>query len=408
MLGSQQKGLAVMRVNLQHRFVTSQHRPSNPAATVPDSGTRTPDDSQVSKAVTGLPVAFCITELDPGGAERALVETVTRLDPTRFVPHVYCLGPEAPLVEPLRTAGIAVTCYGASVRNVLGVVKRLRRDLVALSPALVMTSLVHANIVGRFAAEGLRVPVVAGHRVAEKGVRWHLWAERLTGHRVTHHVAVSESVRQHLIESRVATDDNSSVIYNGVDVHRFATAEPAEYSSEGPIALFAGRLDRQKGLEILFEAWPGVEDRFPTARLVLAGDGPLRQQVEQFATRRGVENIGFQADIAPWFKRADVVVLPSRWEGLPNVLLEALAAGTPCVASEVEGVAEVFGETRSTIISPNDPRALMTTLCDVLSRPDYFRDQANSLQVSVQERFTWDRTAAETTALLDRLITPTH
>ena len=96
-------------------------------------------------------VAFCITELDPGGAERALFEIVTRLDPSAWEVRVYCLGPETELSLRLRDRGIETLCLGARRATQIGVVFRLAKELKAFRPAVLQTFLFHANILGRLA-----------------------------------------------------------------------------------------------------------------------------------------------------------------------------------------------------------------------------------------------------------------
>lgn len=345
-------------------------------------------------------VAFCITELDPGGAERALFETVTRLDRDQWVPKVFCLGGETPLAERFRDAGIDVVCYDATPSRLIGTIYCLRSDLKKFRPAVLSTSLFHANFVGRLAACGTGIPVIAGHRVAERHAQWHLVLDRLTSRLVRHHVAVSESVRSFLIEQRIATASNSSVIYNGVDVERFSAAEPVEYDAPGPVVLFVGRLTPQKGIETLFAAWSTVVGEITDSRLVIAGSGPLEPRVREETESANVDFIGFQEDIAGWYARADVVVLPSQWEGLPNVLLESLAAGTPCVVANVEGVTEVFGDDLATVVDPCDDETLAARLISVISDLATASNRARSTQTSIAKRFTWKQTSSQTAKVL--------
>lgn len=367
-----------------------------------------PELLPASNSELATKVAFCITELDPGGAERALVETLTRLDRSRWTPKVYCLGPEAALVEPLANAGIEVVCFEARSRDVFSAIRRLRQWFRKDRPAVVATSLFHANIVGRLAARGLGIPVIAGHRVAERDARWHLRLERLTNRLVSHHVMVSESVRSFLVDNRVATAESSSVIYNGVDIERFVNAPTIEFDAPGPVLLFAGRLTKQKGLEVLFDAWQEVRQNHADATLLIAGDGPLRSIVESQDGNNGVQSIGYQRDLAGWYRRADLVVLPSRWEGLPNVMLESLAAGTPIVASDVEGVREVLVTQPEWIVPPGDAAALAAAMTTVLADLDTAKKSAESAQATLHERFTWNACAHSWGELLARVAANGH
>ena len=114
-------------------------------------------------------MAFCITDLDPGGAERALVQLVTRLDRSRWQPSVICLAPRGMLADELEQAEVPVTCLGARHSRNVGMVGRLFHQLRESKPALLQTFLFHANIAGRIAGRLARVPkIVSGIRVAER------------------------------------------------------------------------------------------------------------------------------------------------------------------------------------------------------------------------------------------------
>jgi hypothetical protein len=140
-------------------------------------------------------IAFCITELDPGGAERALVELVTRLDPAQFEPAVFCLGPRGALAVDLERANIPVMCLGATRARDVWILFRLRKALRAFRPVILQTWLHHANILGRIAGRLARVPIiVSGIRVAEQRSAWRLRMDRLTQSLVDAHICVSQDV----------------------------------------------------------------------------------------------------------------------------------------------------------------------------------------------------------------------
>ena len=148
-----------------------------------------------------LRLALCITELEPGGAERALVRLATGLDRERFEPVVYCLAGQpahdrASLVESLEEAGVETHCLdGRGARNAMSVLRRLTRLFRAHRPHVVQTFLFHANLLGRIAARRAGVPrVVCGIRVAERRGRWRLWADRWTSGWVDMNVCVSQAV----------------------------------------------------------------------------------------------------------------------------------------------------------------------------------------------------------------------
>ncbi len=313
-------------------------------------------------------VAFCITELDPGGAERALVEIVTRLDPANWEVRVYCLGPETELSRRLREQGIATVCLGARRAYQVGVLFQLVKQLREFRPAVLQTFLFHANILGRIAGWWAGVPVIlSGLRVAERGKRWHLCLDRWTNRLVKINVCVSEGVRKHAISAGGLSESKLRVIPNGVDAERFATATPVDLRRFGIPAgawtlVTVGRLTPQKGHDELLGAVAPLLIEDPRMHLLIVGEGPERETLDWLADSFGVTGQihlpGFQADIPGLLRSCQAFALPSRWEGMPNALLEALAAGLPCIATDVEGVRELLADDCGIVIPPGDEVAL--------------------------------------------------
>ncbi len=305
-------------------------------------------------------VALCITDLDIGGAEQCLVELATRLDRRSFDPVVYCLGPrpargEASCTARLEAAGVPFHCLGArAVRHAPSAIVRLRRLFAEHRPDLAQTFLFHANIIGRVAARLAGVPhVVCGIRVAERQSRWHLWADRLTAGLVDRYVCVSEAVARFSQLRGGLPRGKLTVIPNGIDLRRYPAERPADLSRWGippgrRAVTFVGRLDRQKGVRWLLQTAPLWLSRLPDCDLLLVGTGPeesaLRRATRQMGIERRVHFAGWQSAIPAILAASDLLVLPSRWEGMPNVVLQAMASRLPVLATDVEGVREVLGD----------------------------------------------------------------
>jgi glycosyltransferase involved in cell wall biosynthesis len=153
----------------------------------------------------------------------------------------------------------------------------------------------------------------------------------------------------------------------------FASAPvPAIPAGDGrPVVLAAGRLVPQKGFGVLLEAAAGWRDLDPGPVLVLAGDGPLAGRLRQTARDRGVDAVfpGHVADLPARLAAAAVFVLPSRWEGQPLVLQEALRAGVPVVASRAGGIPGLTGEDAALLVAPGDAAALGAAVRSVLADP---------------------------------------
>jgi glycosyltransferase involved in cell wall biosynthesis len=286
-------------------------------------------------------LALVITELEPGGAERCLVELATRLDRSHFSPVVYSLGPRPPqgrtvLVERLANADIPTHFldlrrpwhYPAGVRRLAALFRQQQ-------PQIVQTFLFHANVLGSRAARTAGVPhLVSGIRVADPRW-WRTAVERWATARADRIVCVSQGVAD-VCRRRGFAAEKLVVIPNGIDASRWRDAQPAELAQFGVpfgrrVFLFVGRLDEQKGLLPFFAQLPRLLAELPRHDFLLVGEGPQRESLLAEVRRAGIADrihfAGWQADVPAIMAAVDLLVLPSRWEGMPNVVLEAMAAG---------------------------------------------------------------------------------
>ena len=369
-------------------------------------------------------ISFLITELDHGGAERALVRIVTGLDQSLWEPRVISLSDRGPLAEPLEAAGIPVTAIGAGrVRSPVGLWRAtvgLTRCLKEQQPAMLQTFLFHANIAGRLAARRAGVPaVVSGIRVAEKRGRWRLNVDRWTERYVDRHVCVSQSVADFSIRESGLATSKVVVIPNGVDGERFATAQPVDLSQFGvppgaQVILSVGRLDEQKNPLGLLSSYAAIAQTHPQAHLLFVGHGPeespLRAAIAESRLESRVHLAGRQADVPGIMRASDLFVLASKWEGMPNVLLEAGAAGIPIVSTRVEGAEEIIssGEISSgesgVLVGINQQEELAHAISDCLSDPTAAKDRAGRLQSIISKRFTWNSVVDSYSKLYESLL----
>ena len=303
-------------------------------------------------------IALCITDLNVGGAERCLVELATRLDRSRFTPVVYCLS-QAPLpgqtslIPALQSAGVEVECLGArKASEFLGVVTRLAGLLRQRKTQVLQTFLFHANIVGRIAARRAAVPrVVCGIRVAQRHPSWHLWLDRMTHRMVDRYVCVSRSVAGFSASTARLPPDKLLVIPNGIEMSRFTDVQPADAASlriaGRRLVTCIGRLDVQKGIPQLLATAGDWLRRLPDCDLLVAGKGPLEAGLQKQCRKGGIAQrvhfVGWRPDIPAILAASSLLVLSSAWEGMPNVVLEAMASGLPVVATRAEGVCELLG-----------------------------------------------------------------
>jgi glycosyltransferase involved in cell wall biosynthesis len=202
-----------------------------------------------------------------------------------------------------------------------------------------------------------------------------------------------------------------AVVHNGVDLQRFrpagAGARAAARARLGvaagaPLAVCIGRLTRQKGQDVLLAVWPDVRRRCPDAQLALVGDGDLRPALET-AAGAGVTFAGAVDDVRDWLAAADVVVLPSRWEGLSLTVLEAFAAGRGVVVSDVPGLAEVVAPGVGARVPRGDRAALADAVVTRLLDPSLARREGAAAERHAARfdlRLTFEHLAAETAAIV--------
>jgi glycosyltransferase involved in cell wall biosynthesis len=349
-------------------------------------------------------IALVITDLDTGGAERALAMLASRLDPERWRPHVFCLAGPGLVADLVRQADIPCECLGARRRNPVQAIARLVRALRRSRPQLVQSFMFHANLAARLAAPLAGCPwVVGGLRVAERQKRWHLMVDRLTAPLATGSVCVSKGVLR--FSSAVAGLDPArlTVIPNGIDPTAIdgATAVPRVtigVPDNAHLALYVGRLDPQKGLPDLLHAAEGVIPQRPDWHLALAGDGPsrtwlLERLAEQPQLREKTHWLGHRDDVPGLLKAANVLVHASLWEGMPNVVLEAMAARLPVIGTAVEGTEDLIAPSETGwLVPPRDSKALSQALLEAADSPERCHRYGDAGRQRIEKQFSIETT----------------
>ena len=281
----------------------------------------------------------------------------------------------------------------------------------------------HLEYAATLAAAAGRVtghPVVSTfHHVATTGTGWRNDVrERLAVAAATQSartVFVSQSSKASFAARypRLA-DRNWVVIRNGIDVRAFSpatTGMPADLGipAGAPVALLPAALRGDKGHETVLEAWPRVTAVHPEARVVFAGSGGMEPSLRRLAERLGVSAsvvfAGFRNDVAELMRASSLVLLPSRSEALPTVLMEAAACGRPVVASNVEGIPEVVahGDT-GVLLEPDDSAGLAAAVNELLS-DDMGRERMGArARFRAEEEFSLERWTTELRWLYDSVL----
>jgi len=364
-------------------------------------------------------IAFTITGLAPGGAERCLVELARGLDRRRFTPRVYSLQAAPPddrrqLVDALRAAEIPVTFLDAAgYLDAPLITERLLAAWQEHRPELVQGFLFHANAMSAWVAmrAGVRL-VVAGFRVLEN-VWWRRTVLHWSEPRFAAGVCVSRSVADDLARDGTWPREKLHVIGNGIAVPEIPIA-PAALAAlgvpAGRRALIAiGRLETQKGFDWLLDLAPQLFAGLPSHDLLLVGSGPEEERLRAQAADKNIAHrvhfLGWRSDLAALLTASDLLLIPSRWEGMSNVLLEGMAAGRAVVAREVEGVREVIGEDGvEQIVSRDDAAQFVARAVALASDPVRAAALGAANRERVAAEFSIPRMIAEYEALYDELL----
>jgi len=366
-------------------------------------------------------IALCITDLEVGGAERCLVDLATRIDRERFEPVVYCLGPrpgseKGSCIPALESSGVPFHCLGArGWRDALAVLGALTRLLKQQKAGLVQAFLFHANVAGRIAARRAGVRhVVSGIRVAERHSRWHLWIDRLTSRLVQRYVCVSEAVARFSSREAGLPADKLVVIPNGIDLSKCPAVEAADRGALGlptgcRMVTYVGRLEHQKGVDWLLETAPSWLELLPDCQLLIVGEGPQRPRLERLCREQGIEHrvrfAGWRANVPEILAASELLVLPSRWEGMPNAVLQAMASRLPVLATDVEGVRELLGPEADAQIAPfGDIAAWTRRIVDLLSDPRRAAELGGKNRLRAEKEFSLERMVAAYQGLWEELL----
>jgi glycosyltransferase involved in cell wall biosynthesis len=293
----------------------------------------------------------------PALADRGVDVSFVGLDDTRASPE--------PFYVELDAAGIPFERL-PSPRDVSPTLPfRLAGVARALAPDLVHTHLVHADLYGGL-VPGTKLVSTKHNDDPFRVTPGFRTLERLLARRAAVVIAISESLRRFTVERVGVPADKVEVVRYGLDRLPKPWSENTELPlPEGArVLLCVGRLVPQKGVDVAVRALSAIRTAHPSAVLVVLGEGPLRPEL----AGEGVYLPGRVGDVVAWYRRAEVVVHPVRWEGFGLALLEAMLAGKPVVASAVSSAPEIVaaGET-GLLVSPEDPKALAEAVSSLLA-----------------------------------------
>jgi glycosyltransferase involved in cell wall biosynthesis len=245
---------------------------------------------------------------------------------------------------------------------------------------VVQTFFIDGNVIGPILARLARVPVVLGSR---RNLNYWMSSrfqkvQRLANLFVTELVANCQAVKGVVVATEKISANKVRVLYNGIDTSTF-DADPVgraqarnrlQLGDDDVLVGTVANFTPVKGIEEFVRAAALVVEKSPHAHFLLIGDGPMRSQLEAMIGELGLHRrfhiLGSQDNVVPYLNALDVAVLPSRAEGFSNSLLEYMAVGLACVATDVGGAREALGEAAGILVAPGDPAALAHAILELV------------------------------------------
>ena len=364
---------------------------------------------------------FVVSGLERGGAENQLVQVAVGLADRgceicvlSFLP--FSLTSRAPDLG-------AVGVRTITLKTRAGIIKylgpfRAARQIWEFRPQILVGFMFHGIMTARIVGRLFRVPAIVSAIRNVRDRRHREWLLGLTD-RLTDAVTVmSRGLANELIHRRIVTSVHTHVIPNGVDIacldmaeeHRDRARKDLAVTQHQFLWIAAGRLVPQKDYPSLLRAFASLSQHRPDARLIIAGDGPLRNELGSLIRRLDldarVQLLGLRQDMPTLYAASDALVLSSAWEGMPGVVLEAMAARLPVVATSVGAVPEmVYNGTHGFVVPPKEPTLLSVAMQRVMDLPEESRREIGEKARSrIEREFLPDRVVDMWEDLFDRLL----
>ena len=366
-----------------------------------------------------IDILYIIGQLDVGGTETQLLALVGCLDRSSFRPHVACLSEDAALAAQFRHVGcgVHVVSPGISKWNrlfwLLSVIRTVKPQIVQ--------AIGWAWYLGIFASILARIPIiVASERTVPK---WKSRRHQLLDHwllRRANLVTVNaEAVKKYVVQDLGVRSDMCRVVPNGIDLDAFDNAarmglresKPRKARRDCSVVCVVANLRPEKRLNLVLDAYRRVteERRSVAMQLWLVGQGTMQAQLANQSCRTGIQDQavfwGYRDDVPAILTGVNIGVLASRTEGLPNVILEYMAAGLPVVATRVAGTPELVmnGET-GFLVPPGSPDALAEAIAHLLNDPSLAVRMGKAGRAVVERRFSLDLMVKQTQAVYHSLL----
>jgi len=348
-----------------------------------------------------------VHDLNFGGMQRVVADLCLNIDSSQYKMSVCCLDELGPNAKELEQNGISIHLVkkkpGIDCLLPFKLKKLFKRGKIDIVHTHGINPFFYATIGAKLARTPLTIqtdhargtfPVSKKEMFSEMILSW--FVDRL--------IAVSEGVKSDLVKYEHINPRKIQVIYNGIDGSQYRVnidkkkkRKEMGIRDDHNVIGIGVRLSRQKGIQVLIEAFNHVIKSIPNTILLLIGDGEMRDELEKLTLTYGIEDkvlfTGFRYDIPELLQIIDIYALPSFWEGHPLVLLEAMATGIPIVATDIPGNRETVDHgSTGLLVPPKKPIELSKALIRLLKNGDLRKKMGNAGYKKYQDLFTLERT----------------
>lgn len=364
-------------------------------------------------------VLHIIDSLHLGGAQEVVLNLAT-CGSARFRHEVATMHGHGIYWDRLRDAGVKV--HSLSPHKFLPLyLATLPALLLSRRPDILHCHLIPSNIIAKPLGALLGVPLILNHdhtndphRIDNKLL---LALDKSTNRFARHFIAVAAACRDFLIQHESIPPEKITLVPNAIDLRRFSPGTISHEESRAslglppdvPVISGVGRLNPQKNFSLFLDIAAALAPRFPDLRFLLAGEGPEESMLREKARALGLADrvvfSGYVADTRKVYVAADMLLMPSRFEGLPMTLLEAMAMGLPVVASRLDGIAEVIEDgVEGFLVESAGTKGFVERCATLLENPAKSSELAANARAKIETRFSVERMTSAVEAIYDRFL----
>jgi glycosyltransferase involved in cell wall biosynthesis len=372
-----------------------------------------------------IKTAFIIDHLDVGGTETQLYLLLKNMDQSRFEPVVFCLKEKGAAGAKIEALGIEVKLltiefgFMPKIINRAGLVLALFWQLKQRNIDVVQTYLITANIFGSMAAKIAGVKVICASERSIRNTDNHDLNDRnLVFKFLSRFIDIVSGNSKMVVEylqKQVKVPENKTIcIYNGIQTdikvnHNQNIRHQLNVSPDGFLLGIVGRLVPQKNHAMLFKAVARIYKKQPNFKLIVIGDGPRRNELEMMVESLGLSKVisflGNRSDVRQLLPVLDLVIQTSNFEGLPNVIMEAMSAGLPVIATDAGGTKELMVHQETGYLIPcGDENQLVKKLSELLKNPLKMQKMGSKGKAYIRQYFSINQLVEKTQNLYLNLL----